>query len=323
MKTCLIYGQNGVDLDIALNLVWFYEKLGFLVAITNEVKDVDLLVVLRVVDKPLDLRNAKVSVIHIFDYAGWDYDNFVKSIDSSKTWIFCTSEAKRHRLINSLHFPKDHVFLALVPVDVNRWSKPIKEVQYKLVHIGHYKPVDDDNVKTLFNYAVKSLKVNVWGLGWNDLGLKGAYHGKLGVFNVSSIYSCSLNALGIMYPFQRDTTYSGRFWHAPLNGCRIFSEHGLYSNKIPGVVETDYSIADLESKLHESLDREKLQFDSRAFWVSQEKLTRDVVLTTISKIQERNLKISEFLNYKKLRLKMIAKKLYQYLSLFKFVQIFR
>ena len=321
MKTCLIYGQNGLDYDVALNLVWFYERLGFMVAITDYPNDADLLVVLRARDAELIIDNINISIMHVYDYGGWDFDGFVRSVDKTKTWIFCTSEHKRQRLIDILQFPEEKVFLALPPVDVSRWSNRLKRVSYELVHIGHYKRVDNDKVNILFNDVIRSFRVHVWGAGWADFTLNGYLHGKLGLFKVSSIYSRSKNSLGLMYPFQRDSTYSGRFWHAPLNGCRVLSEPGLYSNKIPGIVETDYSHQDIESKLKIPFDREELQLLALNFWMEQEGLTRDIVNMSINNIGERSIKVYELMNYLRLRLLMNLRKTYQYLSLFKLFEM--
>lgn len=284
MKTCLIYGHNGLDLDVTLNIRSFYKKLGFKVIFSDNLYPADLLVVLRAVDKEIDVTNYNFSLIHVYDYGGWDYDAFVRTIDQQITYIFCTSEAKKTRLTEVLKFPKEQVFIALPPVDISLWSKKLKPLEYDSVHIGNFKPITADDIyKTRFDEAISYFKPHIWGLGW--LLSQNHYHGKAGVFHVSSIYAKSKFAFGLMYPFQRDVTFSGRFWQAPLNGCYILSEPGLYTQKIPGVIETDYSISDIIEKMSLILDREALQKESQDFWIKQNSLTSVYVIQTLVSIK--------------------------------------
>jgi hypothetical protein len=123
---------------------------------------------------------------------------------------------------------------------------------------------------------------------YHRLGLNIAnvtYHGKAGLFHVSAIYAKSNFAFGLMYPLQRNVTFSGRFWQAPLNGCYILSEPGLYTQLIPGVIETDYSISDITEKTKLSFDREALQKESQEFWIKQNSITSEYVLTTLVNVK--------------------------------------
>jgi hypothetical protein len=281
MKTCLIYGHNGLDLDVTFNLVAFYKKLGFKTFFSGKLYDANLLVVVRAVDKPIDLSVFHYSLIHVFDYGGWNYDGFVNSIDHNKCYIFCTAESKRKRIIEQLHFPKDHIFVAFPPVETSLWIAKNKRVKYEFVHIGNYKPMtDNDPFKNFFLQAITKFKVNIWGIGW-ALSEKKIYHGKAGLFEVSSIYAQSRFACGLMYPFQRDVTFSGRFWHAPLNGCYLFSEPGLYTQLIPGVIETDYSIEQIRQYMLSCFNRNILQKTAIEFWKTQNNHLQSLISPTL------------------------------------------
>jgi hypothetical protein len=319
MKTCLIYGHNGLDLDVTLNLRSFYKRLGFRVFFSEKLYDADLLVVLRAVDDVIDIKPFHFSLVHVYDYGGWDYDAFVNTINHAITYIFCTSEVKKDRLIQQLHFPKKQVFVALPPVDVYLWSKKIEGVQYEMVHIGNFKPIsNDDPIKQLFNEAIIHFKTNVWGMGWS-IDEK-FYHGKTGLFSVSSIYAKSKFAFGLMYPFQRDITFSGRFWQAPLNGCSVFSEVGLYTSKIPGVVETDYSIGDIERKIKSEVDRIELQKEANEFWTKQYATTLGLVVPTFVMLKDKGFNLNNFCKYVCLSMNNILRLYYQKWSLFKIVE---
>ena len=310
MKTCLIYGNDGLDLDVTYNLSSFYKGLGFKVFFSGKLYNADLLIVTRALDLEIDMSAFHYSLIHVYDYTGWDFDNFVRTVDHRMTFIFCTSETKKARLTEKLNFPPSQIFLALPPVDVILWSKKLKDVKYHLIHIGNFKPISDtDNIKVQFNKAISFFKPHIWGKGWmvnNDL-----YHGKAGLFQVSSIYSMSEFALGLMYPFQREHTYSGRFWHAPLNGCYLLSEPGLYSQKVPGIIETDYSINDISEKIERNSDRKTLQKESQEFWNKQYDITLGYVASSLSNLKNNKFNANYFFTFLWLRVFNILIKWYQ------------
>lgn len=319
MKTCLIYGHNGLDLDVTFNLVAFYKKIGFTTVFSENLFDADLLVVIRAVDKPVDLSKHKFSVVHVFDYGGWGYDKFVTSINPAISFIFTTSETTKKHLINDLNFPSEHVFVALPPVDIAIWSHKVEEVKYQIVHIGNFKPITEkDNFKERFNEIIGHSKVHVWGLGWQLV--EHLYHGKTGVFDVSNIYSHSKYALGLMYPFQREVTFSGRFWHGPLNGCSVFSEAGLYSQKMPGVIETDYSIVDIEKKIKNNVDRIALQREAQIFWINKYNETLKFVLPTLINIKSKGFNFKSVFIFLNISVNNILKEYYQKLSIFKLIK---
>lgn len=269
IKTCLIYGQNGLDLDVVYNLLSFYKSLNYWVAFSDKLYDSNLLVILRAVNKPIDCSMFNFEQIHVYDYGGWSYDGCIKSLVYEKTYVFTTSLNHKEHIVNKLGFPSNHVYLSFPPVETSLWVENSKERKYKFVHIGNFKKIDEsDDVREKFNTAIKDLKVDIWGLNW-ELEDNSLYHGKTGVFNVSKIYSQSQFALGLMYPFQRDITFSGRFWHAPLNGCYLFSEKSLYSNVIPGVIETNYSSVDIETKIKLFDSPEILQQEAVKYWKTQ------------------------------------------------------
>lgn len=310
MKTCLIYGHDGLDLDVTYNLTSFYKGLGFNVFFSRKLHNADLLVVLRALDLEIDISAFHYSLVHIYDYTGWDYDAFIRTIDHRITFIFCTSETKKTRISEKLNFPQNQIFIALPPVDITLWSKKLKDVKYNLVHIGNSKEfTDTDIIKVQFNEAIGYFKPHVWGSGWrvsNEL-----YHGKAGLFQVSSIYSKSKFALGLMYPFQREVTFSGRFWHAPLNGCFLLSEPGLFTQKIPGIIETDYSINDIKNKTEGNFDRKTLQKESQEFWKKEYSITLGCVTSTLGYIRHNHFYARNFFPFLYLRGFNILIKCYQ------------
>lgn len=297
MKTCLIYGHNGLDLDVAFNLLAFYKKIGYKTFFSKKLYPTNLLVVLRATDAPFDTRNIEYSQIHVYDYGGWDYDRFVNSVNHEKTFIFTTSEIKRQRLIDLLGFPKDHLFIAFPPVEIAFWLAKSQRREYDFVHVGNFKKINDvDAVRQNFLRCIPKLKADIWGLGWN-LSDKQKYHGKAGLFEVANIYAKAKYALGLMYPFQREVTFSGRFWHAPLNGCYLFSEKGLYTSQIPGVVETEYNVDDIMGKISKLGDNVRLQRSAIDFWNQQNSKIASIVEICLKGIDGVSVKDSLVYNY--------------------------
>lgn len=318
MKTCIIYGQNGLDLDVAFNLVAFYKKLGFKTYFSEKLHDASLLVILRAVDKPIDIRNKNYSQIHVYDYGGWSYDGCIKSLPYEKTYIFTTSEIHKSLLINSLNFPLEQIFIALPPVETKIWVKNEKYKKFDFVHIGNFKNIEEkDEIREKFNLSVDKLDTNLWGMGWNSLKYGEKYHGKAGLFDVSKIYAKSKYALGLMYPFQRDITFSGRFWHAPLNGCYLFSEPGLYTKEIPGVIETNYIVENILSQSAEHNDFDNLQKIAIHYWDEKNKKHKELVHSLIEKTKFCN---NFALEYYKEKFRNIIRFYYQKYNLFKFIK---
>ena len=310
MKTCLIYGHNGLDLDVTFNLVSFYKRLGFKTFFSEKLHDADLLVVVRAFNKEIDTLGYNFQAIHVYDYGGWGYDLFVNSVNSCITYIFCTSEDSRKHLIEDLKFPKDNVFVALPPVDVYLWQSKRKKTKYKFVHVGNFKPIDGkDALKEKFDNAIRYFRSHIWGLGWDiDESL---YHDKAWLFQVSSIYAQSQFAFGLMYPFQRNVTFSGRFWHATLNGCYLFSEPGIFTSLVPGIIETDYTIEDIENKLKANYNSLDLKKEAEKFWLEQAEITRNYVNISVDKIKERKYSLPNQFTFIKFFCQNFLRKTYQ------------
>lgn len=317
MKTCLIFGQNGLDLDVAFNLVEFYKKLGFKTYFSEKLLDASLLVILRAVDQPIDISDKNYSQIHVYDYGGWSYDGCIESLPFEKTYIFTTAEKHRNHLISSLNFPPEQVYITVPPVETKLWVETEKNKVFNFVHIGNFKNIEEkDEIREKFNLSIDQLDTNLWGMGWNSLKYGEKYHGKAGLFDVSKIYSKSKYALGLMYPFQRDITFSGRFWHAPLNGCYLFSEPGLYTKEVPGVIETDYSTENILAMSLNLNDFEGLQKKAIYFWEEKNKQHQDLVLSIMDKTNFNNGFVK---NYYKEKIINILRVYYQKYNLFKLI----
>ncbi len=297
MKTCLIFGHNGLDLDVTINIRSLYKNIGFNVFFSDKLFNADVLVILRPIDKEINFTQFNFSLIHVYDYVGNNFDNLIVCLPKNKTFIFCTTSETKKRLIDFFNFPSSKIFVAFVPVDVKIWAKKIKPLKYDLVHIGNFKKnILNDDLTNKFYDLVKSFKVHIWGAGW--MPKTELSHGKTSVFKVSKIYSSSRFALGLMYPFQRNCTYSGRFWHAPLNGCLVFSEPGYFTRLVPGVYELNYFSSELPALINSmKINRFNLQSEAIVFWQKEYNVVKEYILSSLNNIEFGEKRFRKFIYY--------------------------
>ncbi|MBN8787801.1 MAG: hypothetical protein J0I84_11980 [Terrimonas sp.] len=305
-------------MDVAFNLKEFYKSLGFNAVFSDKLYNADLLVITRGGDSAMDLSTYSFGLIHFYDYGGWKHGRLIKSLPYSNTIIFSTAPAARKSIIEELGFPENQIHVAFPPVAVKLWTKKIKTSKFRYIHIGNYKPIDNvDAFKEKFNKCVTELGVDVWGMGWNNVVKEEKYHGKLGLFKVSSVYAQSECALGLMYPFQRALTFSGRFWHAPLNGCAIFSEPGLHTRSIPGILETDYSAGDILDKFKTLKNRQQIQENAISYWQEKWNEVKKLAVDSFSILEQAPKVNSSAIVYTKLKAHNTLKKYYQIMEIFK------
>lgn len=319
MKTCVIYGQNGLDLDVALNLTVFYKKLGFKTIFSSKLIGANLIVILRAVDSPLVLPEGFwYDQMHIYDYGGWEYESFIRSVDKSKAFFFTTSPEMSEKLKGEFSIDENKVSIMLPPVEVELWVSKVRKKEYDFVHIGNFKKDIQDLYRTNFLNTLDELNVKIWGLGWPER-FKRNYLGKAGLFEVSKIYSKSKLALGLMYSFQRSTTFSGRFWHAPLNGCCLLSEPGKYSRAFPGVIEVEYnSTLNLATKFTH-LDNQAIQNEAIGFWRKENEKCKVAIGRMIKHVEwSKSMWSTDFyLQFVVMKLRIV----YQKMNIFKLVSL--
>jgi hypothetical protein len=166
---------------------------------------------------------------------------------------------------------KENVEILLPPVYTKHWvSRKKLKAKYLVTHIGNYKPYyagQGDPYAREFMKQIDSEFVHVWGRGWPNTPGREIKIKKASLYSVSAIYKKSLLALGMMYPFQRDLTISGRYWHAPLNGAYVLSEPNFLASSIPGVLETTYENDFDEVISNITIEsRNELQKKSKIYW---------------------------------------------------------
>ena len=264
-NSCYIYSPDGFDIDVLWNTKCLYERVGFSVFSGANPFPCNVLVILR--GKPSELSAIHFPAsdeIHLFDYAGQDTAAFANQLLDRQVLCISASEAAYARC-NVTH---GQVLIAGPYVDIERWvcKRPIRR-NGKCCHIGNYKSQSAGDVYLeQMSRFVREQDVGVWGAGWETQLPSHRYYGHAYVHDVADIYSKFRFALGIMHPFQRDVTYSSRFWFGPLNGCTILSEPGSFVGLVPGVVQTDFSSADIFRHMAGETDPSAIMEASRCYW---------------------------------------------------------
>jgi len=277
---CLILGGDGLDPDVTRNLERLF--LGFGYKVSKKVGQVPqdflgLLVIARSnLLKQSSLLNSRATSVIIYDYVGDNLNNFsyLKNINSDiQNVIFASTSLNR---IQDLKFIFDELETSIVfetclmPVYPKLWIMSSKKNRFnRPIHIGNFKHVTETQgvgINFAFHDFLHRERVLVAGNRWENTLPASQLLGAVKLRAVSILYSCHTYALGIMYPTQRDCTYSGRFWQAPLNGCLVFSEPSIYSSVIPGVLAVDYSQTLEKMVSHGMSDPAQLRLQSRKFW---------------------------------------------------------
>lgn len=279
--SCRIWGVDGFDLDVVHNLVAFYRReLGLHPVLSAAASPADLLVVQRPPSHPVDLRG--FGAVHVWDYVGQPIDALVAdSPGAERMTVFCASEARARELTPAAARSGAQILPLVAPVPVDLWRSPRRTVRYGTVHIGNHKPYyrgGGDEYAARFFAALERARADVWGADWGDHRLH--THGSLGLFRVSGVYAASSVAYGMMYPFQRSISFSGRFWHAPLNGCVLLSEPSLYAGEWPGVLSTDYTEDDITRAVASAPAANEVRDAAATFWQSHWRRAAETVSAT-------------------------------------------
>ena len=267
--TCAVIGSDGFDTCVALNLLLTYTKLGFKTFLSNNLVPADLVVIIRYGDSlPNEWEEASKKIppktpIHIYPYVGYHADFLVPFLSQCPITVFAPS---RQLFVENSGWDNR---LALTPVWTKFWSRPVKERQYKFVHVGNCKsrgipeaswPEEQELISSL-----RRADTHLWGThGWDLISGIANWHGAIPVVSLSDLYSVADFALGLMYPFQFEAgTYSSRYWQAPLCGTRLIIEKKSKA-RFPGVYALGTSNLDeavtLISETAEEVQRKAVEF---------------------------------------------------------------
>jgi hypothetical protein len=259
---CMIVGIDGFDPDVLANLAAFYGGCGYSVRISRRPRDCELLVLQR---GPYSgqVFDERASACHIYDYAALGTSDFHRAFPNIGACVVIAPSGGA----SGIHAPPRQVggIHPVVPAlwRANSRSRP-RRASYDYVHIGHRKPnPGGDSFLLQMDAVAAGGRCHFWGKGWPAPGR--TVHGPASLHESQQIYRRSSFALGVMYPFQRGRTISGRMWQAPLNGCMLLSEAVAPGASFPGVERcTDFMSALDEPR--RAPDAASLIEEACAFW---------------------------------------------------------
>lgn len=226
--SCSIVSFDYTDFDVLLNTSVFYRLAGYYLIPPSFNPHSDLLVILR--GSPSVVQPEFHGLIHIYDYVREftvDYRAFFPNA-SSITLI-------------SLVFPSsssptfDHFVFGYLPVFPQIWRLSLKNPKSsKPVHISNFKPMNEDSFQKQLLTNIQLGLITVYGSKWERVNIRTS---PLSYLSANRLLSKSMLCFGLMYPYQRGATLSGRMWQAPIQGCVVITEPGTNLLHCPGVLE--------------------------------------------------------------------------------------
>ncbi len=228
-RSCNIVSIDFRDLDVIWNVRLFYACAGYVVSEKEPSSSEDLLVILR--GDPGRRFIEHRGVVHVYDY--------VKELDVD--WKRCFPVAQKILLV-SLFKPKasdpDITWVpGYLPVIPEFWQRePFRKKEDRPLHIANLKPVGiDPYQQDLIRLARRGL-IRVHGSNWDRLEIRTT---GLSYLEANQLLAGAFCCYGLMYPYQRGSTLSGRMWQAPLHGCLVISEKGTNPLQLPGILEVE------------------------------------------------------------------------------------
>lgn len=272
---CRIVSSDYLDLDVALNVRAFYGCAGYcILASWRRSPEADLLVVLRG-----DNGNADrdfPGVVHIYDYVKEYKVDWQARYPRAASLVLIRLRATRSE-DDSPSAPGSAAppsppsppatrlreIDAYLPVIPALWQRPWSRKREQPLHLSNYKRMPGDPFQQQLLEQIQAGAVQVHGAHWERLGVRTQ---PLSYWQANRLLARSARCFGLMWPYQRGLTLSGRMWQAPLQGCFVLSEPGTNRLAVPGVVELpSYAAAALPPPPDERACRQLSQ-EAAAFW---------------------------------------------------------
>jgi len=252
-KRCNILSYDYLDIDVFWNIKLFYKAAGYRIDKNGQSSQYDLLVMLR--GDPGNTLNSYTGTVHIYDYVKELKFNWRSRMPHARE-IFLVSLSKPE---GQEHIQYVQGYLPIIP---ELWQeKPFRKLPERPLHISNYKSISNDIYQQDLVRLGQAHLIRVFGKKWEKVDIRS--HG-VSYWQANRMIAKAYSCYGLMYPYQRGTTLSGRMWQAPLNGCFVLTEVGTNRFQCPGLIEVErYSPATLVTA--ESI---------RSCWVLKEKATK-------------------------------------------------
>jgi len=268
---CRIVSSDYLDRDVYLNIRAFYRAAGFQI-IPPTSRDpapvdrpVDLLVVLRG-DLGSDLSDFS-GPVHIYDYVkeyavDWErrYPAASHITVVALAASACQPPAASQADTGSTRLSRVDGYLPVIPA---LWMRSWQTKRPQPVHISNYKRMGEDAYQRDLLALIRAGSVRAFGANWQLAGVRAH---PLSYRQANRLLAESASCFGLMWPYQRGRTLSGRMWQAPLNGCFVLSEKGTDLLGCPGVLEREVFDGDAATLVPSAQACRALAAEASAFW---------------------------------------------------------
>jgi hypothetical protein len=141
-----------------------------------------------------------------------------------------------------------------------RFSLPFSAKKSQPVHISNFKPLTKDLFQEQLISLVRQKKIKVYGLKWDRVQINAKPLSYLSAnLKLATFFVC----YGLMYPYQRGNSLSGRMWQAPIQGCLVISEEGTNIFGCPGIIEVSSYI---NASIKANINRNSISSLASKFW---------------------------------------------------------
>lgn len=271
---CRIVSSDYLDKDVYLNIRAFYRAAGYrLIPPTARLNGasndrVDLLVVLRG-DNGCDLKDFQ-GPVHVYDYVkeyAVDWERRYPS--AAHVTVVALAASSFHSGGDSQSTADDSSRVTRVdgylPVIPALWMLPWSGKRQQPVHISNFKRMGDDAYQRDLLALIRAGVVKAFGGNWQ---LAGVTAHPLSYRQANQQLAASAWCFGLMWPYQRGRTLSGRMWQAPLNGCFVLSERGTDILGCPGVIECEAFHTDAATPVQSPQACRNLANEASIYWES-------------------------------------------------------
>jgi len=232
-QKCSILSFDYLDFDVYLNIVAFYHSAGYQVSLDFDGSLPDLVVVLR--GWPPHIYNDYTGVIHVYDYVKEHSIDYLAFFPRASR-LFYISVTPNPVLDFSATSPNIYIH-GYLPVIPEIWSSFAKRKKnQKPLHIANYKPMLADPYQSHLITLANQHFIKIYGAKWHKVGIASS---SVSYWAANQLLAKASHCFGLMYPYQRGKSLSGRMWQAPINGCVVISEAGTNIFGCPGIVECD------------------------------------------------------------------------------------
>ena len=152
-------------------------------------------------------------------------------------------------------------YLPVVPA-LWQFKLPFTQKESISVHISNYKPLVDDPYQKQLVCRILSGKIRVYGAKWDRLKI---ITRPVSYLEANLKLGSSVTCYGLMYPYQRGRSLSGRMWQGPIQGCIVISEEKTNPFFCPGVIE----VSDFDKDVPVSSRSVDVAVKSADFWIEK------------------------------------------------------